>query len=226
MPILRFDTDEGQRRIEISHLIIAGWTGRNAQAVQHHIDELAALGVPAPSAVPLYYRAGADLLTQAPDINVLGADSSGEAEPCVLADDAGTLWLGLASDHTDRALESVSVAKSKQVCPKPIAVHLWKFATVAPHLDQLVLHAEIRENEGASWVSYQEACLDQIRALPDLIAGLPEKRLPPGTALLCGTVPAKGDIRPAQKFRMRLIDPVLQRQISHKYAISQLPLIC
>ena len=41
---------------EARRLVIAGWTGRDAAAIAHHIEELAALGVPAPSAVPLFYR--------------------------------------------------------------------------------------------------------------------------------------------------------------------------
>ena len=36
----------------ISHLIVAGWTGRDRAKVQHHIEELALLGVPAPSTTP------------------------------------------------------------------------------------------------------------------------------------------------------------------------------
>jgi len=31
-----------------TQLVIAGWTGRNAEAIEHHIVELEALGVPVP----------------------------------------------------------------------------------------------------------------------------------------------------------------------------------
>jgi hypothetical protein len=134
MPDFTFQTPDGPQQITVSELVVAGWTGRNTEAVQHHIEELAALGVPAPSQVPLYYRVGAELLTQAPAISVLGADTSGEAEPLLICDATGTLWLGLASDHTDRALETLSVAKSKQVCPKPVARDLWRFDTVLPEV--------------------------------------------------------------------------------------------
>ncbi|WP_246291082.1 DUF2848 family protein [Paraburkholderia fynbosensis] len=37
-------------------LTIAGWTGRNSEAVQHHIDELAAIGVAPPKQIPTLYR--------------------------------------------------------------------------------------------------------------------------------------------------------------------------
>ena len=60
--------------------MVAGWTGRNAEAIAHHIEELAAIGVPRPSKVPLYYRLGASLLTQENVIEVVGPDSSGETQ--------------------------------------------------------------------------------------------------------------------------------------------------
>ncbi len=222
---LCFQTDYGPRQFDLRALTIAGWTGRDAAAVQHHIDELAALGVPPPSDVPLYYRAGAELLTQAGAIAVLGPDTSGEAEPMVIADETGTLWLGLGSDHTDRALEAVSVAKSKQICPKPVARELWPYDDVAAHLDALWLQSEIQECAQADAVVYQSGPLAGIRPLQTLITGLPEGCLPPGGVLLCGTLPAIGGIRPAGRFRMRLHDPVRGRTISSEYAITCLPVI-
>ena len=56
-------TTDGTRTVRLLHvaprqLVIAGWTGRDAAAIQHHIDELQAIGVPPPSSVPLYYQIG------------------------------------------------------------------------------------------------------------------------------------------------------------------------
>ena len=45
--------------VAIEHLIIAGWAGRDAAAIEHHIEELAALGIPRPSTTPVYYRVAA-----------------------------------------------------------------------------------------------------------------------------------------------------------------------
>lgn len=90
--------------LTVEHLYVAGWTGRNADAVQHHIDELAEIGVAPPSEVPLYYRVSSSLLVHANTIEVLGPETSGEVEPLIIQS-AGALWLGLASDHTDRGLE-------------------------------------------------------------------------------------------------------------------------
>ena len=117
---LDFRADGAPLPLDLQHLIVAGWTGRDADAIAHHIEELAALGVPAPSQTPLYYRVSAPLLTTAPVIEAVGEASSGEVEPLIVEVD-GKRYLGLASDHTDRALEAHSVAMSKQVCAAGIS---------------------------------------------------------------------------------------------------------
>lgn len=204
-----------------AHLFIAGWAGRDQAAVQHHIEELAAIGVPRPSTTPLFYRASAALLTQDPIIAVLGADSSGEAEPLLLITHEGPL-IGLASDHTDRAAERWSVTHSKQLCAKPVAPILWRFAEVAPHWDSLILRAWIPDGDDG-WTLYQDGPVSSLRA-PDELTALAGD-LPPGTAMLCGTLGAIGGVRPAQGFRMELHDPVLGRTITHEYAVAPLPIV-
>ena len=52
--------------VDIDHPIVAGWTGRNPDAVAHHIAELAEIGVTPPSRVPLFYRVSGRLATRAP----------------------------------------------------------------------------------------------------------------------------------------------------------------
>ena len=57
-------------------LIIAGWTGRDAAALEAHIVELEVLGIARPKAVPMFYRVDAALLTCAPVVRQ-GVHSSG-----------------------------------------------------------------------------------------------------------------------------------------------------
>ena len=208
--------------------IIAGWTGRDVDAVAEHIGELAAIGVTPPSTVPLYYRVTSHLFTTRPVIEVVGEMSSGEAEP-ILFNISGEIWLGLGSDHTDRGLEAHSVALSKQVCPKPIAPQAWLFSDVAGHLDQLELNAWIRSDPDEPWVPYQQGLLAGIRPLAEIAAGAPlaDNGWPaPGTVMMCGTVPVcDGQIRYGRHFRMRLNDPVLGRQIEHEYETVSLPVV-
>ncbi|MFP3340854.1 DUF2848 family protein, partial [Micrococcus sp. SIMBA_131] len=51
--------------VHVNRLLNAGYAGRNQEAVQHHIDELAALGVPGPSQVPALYPVSPYLAQQA-----------------------------------------------------------------------------------------------------------------------------------------------------------------
>jgi hypothetical protein len=216
---MHFETPNGPVTFDIHHLVVAGWTGRDQDKVQHHIDELSAIGVAPPSQVPLFYRTSANLLQQNARLEVLGAGTSGEVEPLVIHAN-GALWLGLGSDHTDRPLETHSVAASKQACAKPIASTLWPWDDVKDHLDQLVLYCDIREDD--AWVTYQTGTLASIRPLADLVA---TSRLPDGGAMLCGTLGAIGGVRESEAYRMRLTDPVLKREITLDYAIEVLPVI-
>lgn len=216
---MKFTYDNGTLDADIQALFIAGWTGRNAAAVAHHIAELAEIGVAPPSTTPLFYRGSASLLVQAETIGVLGPDTSGEAEPLLLRHN-GSLWLGLGSDHTDRRMEAVSVAASKQACPKPCAPVLWRFDDVAGHLDALRLTSWIRED--AEWVSYQDGALDMILPLERLLDLTP---LSNNQAMLCGTLPAIAGVRPARHFRAELTDPILNRSIQFDYSVDVLAII-
>ena len=71
---------QGDHHASIKHLIIAGWAGRNSEAVEHHIAELEALGVRRPTQIPCFYRVSASLLNNAESIQVPGKDSSGETD--------------------------------------------------------------------------------------------------------------------------------------------------
>jgi hypothetical protein len=218
-------TQGGADRIaaEIGQLVIAGWTGRDEAAVRHHIEELQAIGVPPPSSVPVYYRAAAVNLTQAPVLEVLGPDSSGEAEPVVVSLADG-LWLGLGSDHTDRKAEAQGIALSKQLCGKPVGPTLWRLEEVEAHWDALELTATATI-DGAE-VTYQRGTLAAMRHPRDLMARRPGgPALPPGTAMFCGTLAAIGGIRPAAHFAMELRDPVLGRVMRHAYGIVVLPVV-
>src|SRR3982751_449471 len=77
---------------EIDSLVIAGWTGRNVEALEAHIKELEAIGVKRPKSVPIFYRVARSLLTTGPAIEVMADKSSGEVEFVLYALQDG-LWL-------------------------------------------------------------------------------------------------------------------------------------
>src|SRR5262245_28680678 len=125
MLTLRFhDGKTREQTVTPNRLIIAGWTGRDAAAVAHHIAELEALGVKPPSRTPIFYTGSVSRLTASSSIEALGPQTSGEAEFLLFQHD-GALWVGIGSDHTDRDLETYGVAASKQICDKPIGADFW-----------------------------------------------------------------------------------------------------
>lgn len=205
----------------IQNLVIAGWTGRNAEELEAHIRELEALGVPRPQTTPIYFRLPASLLTQAAGIQVSGAETSGEAEP-VLVNLGGRIWVGVGSDHTDRKVETYDVSVSKQVCAKPVAAEFWAFEEVADHWDSIRLRSFA--HEGAARTLYQEGELAGIRRPEELLSRYAERGegLQPGGAMFCGTLAVRGGLRFADAFTVELEDPVLRRTISHAYAIEPL----
>lgn len=223
MTQLNFDIAGATREASVDTLIVAGWTGRDRAAVEHHIAELERIGVKRPRTVPCFYRVGANLLTNAAAIEVAGSDSSGEVE-FLLISLAGGLHVAVGSDHTDRKVEAFGVTVSKQMCPKPVSRALWKFGDVEAHWDELVLR---------SWVTrhgkrqlYQEGRVTKILTPRDLIGrylGGPGV-LPVGTAMYCGTLTALGEIGGGERFEVELEDPRLKRALRHVYIVRCLEL--
>ena len=206
---------------DVTTLVVAGWTGRDEAALRHHIEELAVIGVPRPSSVPVFYRNATSNVTQTSRLQVLGADTSGEAEP-VLVSHGGRLWLTVGSDHTDRKAETMGIALSKQLCGKPLGHELWLLDDVAGHWDQLKLRAFA--TIGGRRVIYQEGTLAGMRTPADLISRL-GTTLATGTVMFCGTLAAIGGIRPASRFEIELDDPVFGRTLRHAYDIDVLPVV-
>jgi hypothetical protein len=198
----------------VTQLVIAGWTGRDAAALAKHIRELEEIGVKPPKTTPIFYRVSASLLVFSNAIQVSGPDTSGEVEFVLISKSDG-LWVTVGSDHTDRKAETIGVSLSKQLCTKVACPDAWPYAEVKPHWDRLVLR---------SWADgelYQEGPVTAMRSPEDLTQRY--GGLVPGAAMFCGTLAAKGGIRPAQIFMMELEDPVLKRRLKHEYRISVLP---
>lgn len=215
-------TGSTSAKMQIDTLVVAGWAGRDKAAMEHHIAELEALGVRRPASTPVFYRVAAARLTTAGRIECSGTASSGEVETVVLAHD-GALYVGVGSDHTDREVETYGITVSKQMCDKPVSAEVWPFAEVADHWDSLILRSWIHEN-GAR-VAYQEGTVAGLLDPRDLIALYTGgATLADGTAMMGGTSPAMGGIRPSARFEAELHDPVLGRSLICAYDIASLPI--
>lgn len=210
--------DGERRRVDIEMIVVAGYTGRDRAAVMHHIDELAEIGVPPPPRVPMYWKFPPWLAMQDDQMVVVGEHTSGEAE-LLLVVDGDEVLVSLASDHTDRAAEAVDIALSKAICPKMVARHAWTAASIGDRWGDLELHSRVEI--GGAEVTYQGGPCSSLTPPLDLLAGMPfarQRRF----AMLTGTVPVKGDIRPADRFIGELRDPATGRTITLDYRISVL----
>jgi hypothetical protein len=206
--MLRFKLQATGAEIDFApqRVIIAGYTGRNQEAVRAHIDELAAQGIPAPAEIPTIFRTTLDRLTMDSEVEVLGEHTSGEAE-VVLFVNAGDIWVGLGSDHTDRELEKVDIAASKQVCPKPVSAEVWRYADVRDHWDSLVLRSWV--GEAGREQLYQEGRMSAVLMPEDLLAILRRRvgKLLDGAVIYTGTIPlVSGAFLPKPYFEAELFD--------------------
>ena len=202
---------------DATDVVLAGYTGRDQAAVQRHIDELAEHGVPVPVRVPAFYRITPELVVAADSIDVLGAETSGEVEFLLLRS-AGELWVGLGSDHTDRALERDSVTHAKQLCPKVVAPGLWRYADVAEHWDRLVL----RSFAGPERRVYQEGPVTAMLDPEDILARVAERTGsdPGGRLVFSGTLALAGELTYDRRFAAELIDESNGRRLSLDYTIN------
>lgn len=221
---LNFSTIQGtsQKTISVNRLIIAGWTGRDKEAMEKHMAELEVLGIKRPQSTPVFYRAATDRLTTLPTIQVPGNTSSGEVE-FVLLNVEGKIWVGVGSDHTDREVETYNITISKHMCEKPIAATVWPYEELASHWDELQISSVI--SDGDNREIYQSGTVAAMLSPEDLIGAFETEtgeHFTPGSVMMGGTLAAIGGVRPSRSFEMQLLDPLNQRSISHVYAIEEL----
>src|ERR1041385_931591 len=108
-------TNEGVFPLDysVNRIICGGYSGRNQDAVQEHIRELQALGVPAPESTPIFFQVSNYLATTGSCVTVQDRFTSGEVEFVLLFKD-GQTYVTCGSDHTHRELERHSIPGAKQ----------------------------------------------------------------------------------------------------------------
>lgn len=198
-------------------VIIAGYTGRDQESVRAHIDELAAQGIPVPAEIPAIFHTTLDRLTTDSEVEVLGGHTSGEAEVVLLVS-GGDIWVTVGSDHTDRELEKVNIAASKQVCPKPVSAEVWRYADVRDRWDSLVLRSWV--GEAGREQLYQEGRMSAVLKAEDLLAILRGRlgRIVDGAAIYTGTIPLVGGLFLARPyFEAELLDGSAGRSLRCAY---------
>ena len=207
--------------LQVRRVYCVGYAGRDQAKVKEHIDELAKIGVPAPPRTPTVYPVSTYLLTDQARIMAQGKETSGEVE-FVLFLERGKTYVTVGSDHTDRNLETVSVAKSKQMCEKICASQAWDFDEVRDHWDSLLLRAWVTDDKGKRL--YQQGAATALVPVSELIAAVKrETDLPlDGAVIYSGTVPTLEGFVFAKTWDLELEDPILKRKINHRYEVQVL----
>jgi hypothetical protein len=207
--------------LDVTKVFNAGWAGRDRAALQHHIDELAAVGVPAPQHVPTLFALGNHLLTAADAIQVHGDDTSGEVE-YVLFWHRGEVFVTVGSDHTDRRLEKHSIPKAKNLCLNVMAADAWPYAEVKEHFERLALDCSVTRS--GSIAPYQHDAAGALIGPDYWIAELEKRlgRLEDGLVFFSGTIGTIAGLVVGDAYAFRMTDPVLNRDIEHRYTCEVL----
>ncbi len=208
--------------LQARRVVIAGYTGRDQAAVQRHVDELRAHGIPAPARVPTLFPCTVDRMTTANEIEVLGNRTSGEAEFALIYHH-GEIYVAAASDHTDRDLERTSITFAKQVCPKVLSREVWPYAEVSDHWDAIVLRGWA--GSGSDARRYQEGALAEMLP-PDELEALVRERLGgvmDGTVIYSGTLPilGGGGFDFSATFAVELQDPGTDQALRCEYSVRE-----
>jgi hypothetical protein len=219
---IRIETSAGTReaRIPIARMINLGSATRDPGTAEPHQHEVArsgihiALSVPAPRLYPI----GTHALTTGGQVEVHGAETSGEVEIVVLA--ADQVYVGVGSDHTDRACERHSILWSKQACPNVLAPVLWPLDEIAERWDSCTLRA---------WVDgrrYQDVSVAAFIRPEEMLRIVRERApgLPPGNLLVFGGTIVSLDKRLGfgRRWEFELDDPTAGRRIRHGYDVVDL----
>ncbi|MEW9922411.1 DUF2848 domain-containing protein [Marimonas sp. MJW-29] len=214
--------DERPLTFTPKRFIVAGWTGRDKAAMEHHMAELEALGIKRPATTPVFYRNSVTRLTTTNLLQTPGDGSSGEVE-FVLFNIDGTLWVGTGSDHTDRKVEAYNITVSKQMCDKPVCNRLWPLDPLRDRWDSLEIAS--RAVIDGETVTYQKGTVAAMLSPWDLIAAFEAEtgtKFAPGDVMMGGTLPAIGGVRPASRFEFVLRDPQTGAALAHGYNVEVL----
>ncbi|GAC1653868.1 MAG: DUF2848 domain-containing protein [Candidatus Dormibacteraceae bacterium] len=196
-------------------LFCDGYTGRDQEAIRRHVRELESeLGVPPPVSVPTCFPMVSRLALVDPgEIEVYGAETSGEAEPVLIRAGGKMRWLAVGSDHTDRGHERHGIAQSKNLCPKILSREVWAIDELEPVWDRLRLR---------SWSdgeAYQDARLATMLSREDLVRAVPSARLTADAVIMGGTVPTLAGFRFGRRFECALVDEAAPRELRVGYGV-------
>ncbi len=215
---------QGSRTLgfEYQRMVNAGYVGKNQEEVRRHIGELAAKGIPGPKSTPTLYPVVCSALTTGDAIEVYGDKSSGEVEYVLLVAEKNRVFVGLGSDHTDRHLEEIDIARAKQICPNVMSRVVWPLEEVAGHWDELLMSSfVVCGNEKRLYQQGRLGMLLNPAELMDFVSG--KMGTLTHTVIFSGTMGMLGgDFLFGQRFLAELTDERLGRKLAIDYRVQPL----
>jgi hypothetical protein len=199
-------------------LVIAGYSGRNRNAVEAHIAELEQSGIRRPTSIPCFFTASPELLSQECILRTTVPNTSGEVEFALISHE-GERYVAVASDHTDRGAETLDLALSKRVCPKMVGSEAWRLDEISSHWDALLLRSWIESDRGRLKL-YQSGSVAELLSPADLLRAIPWRRLPASFVVLGGTIPTATGLLFSDRFRGELVDSSAGRSLTLDYQIA------
>ncbi len=206
--------------LTLDTVINLGSATRSDEVAKLHRDEVLLHGVHVATEVPaprMYPIAASSVVTD-DLIEVQTEETSGEVEIVLIL--ADQLYVGVGSDHTDRALERASIPWSKQACANVLAPQVWPFEELKDDWDSCVLR---------SWVDgrlYQEVGVDAFLR-PETVLEIVAERAPgfPETnaAIFCGTIVSVDKrLGFGSRWAFEMTDPKGDRCIRHTYDVRNM----
>lgn len=213
-----------QRTIDLVRTYNLGFTIRDKEKMQRHLDEVEGVEVAWPDRPPIIFPISPWATLTDTDVPVQYASTSGEIEIVTLRDGDEVL-VGVGSDHTDRELEKTDVPWAKQVGPNVVSPTFWRWSDVEDHWDEVTLHSWVAAEPGGEEVLYQKGSVAEFWTPIEMLEGV-EGRVPDvdGAELfMSGTIVSEGEkLDFGRVFRMRMHDPVTDRTLEHTYTVTVL----
>ncbi len=220
---LTLEKKEGTSPLSFSYskVVNAGFTGKNQEEVQHHLQELAAKGISVPSSTPTLYPVVPTAMSTEDSMEVFGEETSGELEYVLLVVNKDEIYVGVGSDHTDRNLEEFHIPRSKQICPNILCKTVWPLAEIEAHWDDLQMSCTVTKN--GEKTLYQQGALGLLLNPVELMAFIEKQVSGPleNIIIYSGTVKMETeDFVFADHFAAELRDDKLNRSLSFSYDVQ------
>ena len=208
------------RRFDVARMYNLGSATRKAETAVAHQEEVAkegiriALDIPAPRIYPIATHA----LTTGTEAEAQSSHSSGEVEIVLLL--ADQLYVGVGSDHTDRALEKTSIPWSKQVTPNVLAPVMWPFEAMRARWDDCVMRSWV---DGRKYQDVPVAAFlhpdDVLRIFRERVPGAPRRDV----LIFCGTIVSLDKaLGFGKRWEIEMEDAGAGRRIRHGYDVVNL----